>query len=500
MRLKKLLISINEKVQKDADVLGIETDSRKVGVGSLFVATCGEHFDGADFIAEASDKGAVCVVTERFMEGVSCEQVIVEDVRVALAALSTAFFNRPSSAMKLAGITGTNGKTTVAYILESIYKAAGLKSALMGTIQYRYAGKVLDSTLTTPMANDLQRFLKGALAAGVTHGVMEVSSHALSQRRVDGCDFDVKVFTNLTVEHLDYHGTMEAYFDDKARLFVSDTFGAGRKGSVINIDDEWGRKLKERTMPALSYSMSNTADIYPQCYGLTRDGVKGKLRMPSGSIAINSELVGEYNFYNIMAAAGAAYVLGIDNNAIEQGIKNLKSIPGRLEKVGSAQQGFDVYVDYAHTPDALQRTLMVLASLKGDGRVITVFGCGGDRDKTKRPIMGAMAVELSEVAIVSSDNPRGEDPAEIIADIERGIKGVRKLRKDGKVTGMGYYVIEDRGEAIREAVDIARPGDIVFVAGKGHEDYQLVKGERLYFDDRVALRNALKARGSLKTG
>jgi len=500
MRLKKLLISIDEKAEKDADVLGIECDSRKVRAGSLFVAIRGDYLDGTDFISDAASRGAVCAVTERFLEGISCEQVIVENARFALALLSTAFYEKPTTGIKMAGITGTNGKTTVAYILESIYKAAGKKSVLMGTIECRYGDTLMDSALTTPMSDDLQRFLRDAADGGVTHGVMEISSHALSQHRVDGCDFDVKVFTNLTPDHLDYHGTMEAYFDDKARLFVSDIFGAGRKGSVINIDDEWGRILKARTMPALSYSMSSGADIYPQCYGLTRDGVKGKLRMPTGSIAINSELVGEYNLYNIMAAAGAAYVLGIDNSAIEQGIKNLKAIPGRLEKVGSAQQGFDAYVDYAHTPDALQRTLMVLASLKGAGRVITVFGCGGDRDKTKRPIMGATAVELSEVAIVSSDNPRGEDPAEIIAGIERGIKGVRKLRKDGKVTGKGYYVIEDRGEAIRKAVEIARPGDIVFVAGKGHEDYQLVKGERLYFDDRVALRDALKVRGSLKTG
>jgi len=500
MRLKELIRAIGEKVGRDVEVTGVECDSRKVGEGSLFVAVPGECFDGADFIEDAACKGAVCAVTERFIKGASCEQVIVEDVRAALAVLSTAFFKEPSSGMKMAGVTGTNGKTTVAYILESIFKAAGRKSALMGTIQYRYDGLTLDSTLTTPMANELQGFLRDAADSGVTHSVMEVSSHALSQHRVDGCDFDVKVFTNLTPEHLDYHGTMEAYFEDKARLFVSGGFGAGRSGSVINIDDEWGRALKERATPALSYSLKSGADIYPQCYGITRGGIKGKLRIPGSSIVINSELIGEHNLYNIMAAAGAAYVMGIANRSIEKGIKELKSIPGRLEKVGAAGQGFDVYVDYAHTPDALERTLKVLTSLKKKGRLITVFGCGGDRDKTKRPVMGRAAVELSDVAIVSSDNPRDEDPAEIISDVESGIKGAKRLDANKEVSARGYYAIVDRALAIRKAVDIARRGDIVFVAGKGHEDYQIVKGERFYFDDRVVLREALKARASLKTG
>ncbi|VAV83268.1 UDP-N-acetylmuramoylalanyl-D-glutamate--2,6-diaminopimelate ligase [hydrothermal vent metagenome] len=500
MRLKELMRAIGEKATKDAEVLAIECDSRKVDAGSLFVAISGEHFDGANFIKDAAGRGAVCAVTERFIKDVSCEQIIVEDCKSAFATLSAALFSEPSACMKMAGVTGTNGKTTVAYILESIFKAAGKKSALMGTIQYRYGDTVLDSTLTTPMANELQGFLRDAADSGVTHSVMEVSSHALSQRRVDGCDFDVKVFTNLTPEHLDYHGTMEAYFEDKARFFVSGDFGAGRCGSVINIDDEWGRVLKERTMPALSYSLESGADIYPQCYGITRGGIKGKLRIPGSAIVINSELIGEHNLYNIMAAAGAAYVMGIANKSIEKGIKNLKSIPGRLEKVVAAGQAFDVYVDYAHTPDALERTLKVLNSLKKKGRLITVFGCGGDRDKTKRPVMGATAVELSDVAIVSSDNPRDEDPAEIISDVESGIKGFKRLDANMAVSGKGYYAIVDRTQAVRKAVDIARAGDIVFVAGKGHEDYQIVKGERLYFDDRVVLKEALKARGSLKTG
>ncbi len=500
MRLKELMRAIGERVERDAEVTGVEYDSRKAGVGSLFVAVRGERLDGADFIKDAACNGAVCAVTERFIKDAACEQVIVEDCKSALAALSTAFFKGPSAGMKMAGVTGTNGKTTVAYILESIFKAAGKKSALMGTIQYRYGDTVLDSTLTTPMANELQGFLREAADSGVTHSVMEVSSHALSQHRVDGCDFDVKIFTNLTPEHLDYHGTMAAYFEDKARFFVSGGFGAGRSGSVINIDDEWGRELKGRTTPALSYSLESGADIYPQCYGITRGGIKGKLRIPGSSIVINSELIGEHNLYNIMAAAGAAYVMGIANRSIEKGIKALKSIPGRLEKVGVAGQDFDAYVDYAHTPDALERTLKVLASLKKKGRLITVFGCGGDRDKTKRPVMGATAVELSDVAIISSDNPRDEDPAGIIRDVESGIKGFKRLEDGRAVSGRGYYAIVDRAEAVRKAVDIAHAGDIVFVAGKGHEDYQIVKGERLDFDDRVVLREALKARASLKTG
>lgn len=500
MRLKGLLKAIGEKVGKDASVIGIECDSRKVREGSLFVATCGEHLDGADFINDAADRGAVCAVTERFVEGISCEQVIVEDAKLAFALLATAFYENPSKGLKMAAVTGTNGKTTVAYILESIFKAAGMKSALMGTIQYRYGDTVLDSTLTTPMANDLQGFLRDVAGAGVTHAVMEVSSHALRQHRVDGCDFDVKIFTNLTPEHLDYHGTMEAYFEDKARLFVSDDFGAGKIGSVINIDDKWGKLLKERTTPALSYSLGSGADIYPQCYGITRAGIKGKLQMPVGSIALNSELTGEHNLYNIMAAVGGAYVMGIAIKSIEQGIKDLRSIPGRLEKVTGVETGFDVYVDYAHTPDALERTLKVLNAIKGGGRLITVFGCGGDRDKTKRPLMGAAAVELSDLAIISSDNPRGEEPAAIISDVEQGIKGFKRLEAGANAAGKGYYAIVDRAGAIEKAVDLARVGDIVLVAGKGHEDYQIVKKERIYFDDRVVVLEALEARGLINTG
>lgn len=492
MKLRELIAKIGCEVAGDAEVTGIEFDSRKVTAGSLFVAIGGEHFDGADFIEDAAGKGAVAAITERFVEGATCEQVVVDDVRAALAALSSAFFGEPSTHINMAGVTGTNGKTTVAYLLESIFKAAGLKSALMGTVQYRYGDTVLDSTLTTPMANEVQGFLKDALDSGVTHCAMEVSSHALSQHRVDGSDFDVKVFTNLTPEHLDYHGTMENYFEDKSKFFVSGGFGSARSSSVINIDDPWGQILKMKTVPSLGYSLRAGADIYPTCYGLNSSGIRATIRIPESTILINSSLVGEYNLYNIMAAAGAAYVMGISGKTIAEGINALEVIPGRLERVGEADADFDIYVDYAHTSDALERTLKVLASLKGDGRLITVFGCGGNRDTKKRPVMGAAAALLSDVAIITSDNPRDEDPLAIISDIEAGIEGSKKLAEDAEVVGKGYLVIAERREAIRKAVDIARAGDTVFVAGKGHEDYQIIKGERLFFDDRVVLREALQ--------
>jgi UDP-N-acetylmuramoyl-L-alanyl-D-glutamate--2,6-diaminopimelate ligase len=496
MKLKELIEAIGIDVDAgcDVEVTGVECDSRKIVAGGVFVAISGEHFDGADFIEAAASSGAACVVTERKVEAAQCKQVVVEDAGRAYAILSSVFFGKPSEQMRMAAVTGTNGKTTVAYLLESIFEAAGFKSALMGTVQNRYAGVVQDSTLTTPMAGELQGFLRTAANAGVTHCVMEVSSHALSQHRVDGCSFDVKVFTNLTPEHLDYHGTMENYFEEKSRLFASECFEAASSGSVINVDDKWGSILKGKTMPSLGYSLKVEAgaDIYPKCYALTSNGIKATLRIPGSVLTINSELVGEYNLYNIMAAVGAAYVMGIEGSMIEKGISALKLIPGRLERV-RGELGFDVYVDYAHTSDALTRTLKVLASLKKGGRLITVFGCGGNRDITKRSVMGAAAVELSEVAIVTSDNPRDEDPMDIIAEIEEGIGGVNKFDKDADVIGKGYLIIPERGEAIRKAIEIARSGDIVLVAGKGHEDYQIIKGERIFFDDRVVLRESLQS-------
>jgi UDP-N-acetylmuramoyl-L-alanyl-D-glutamate--2,6-diaminopimelate ligase len=493
MRLKELIEAIGKEAAVDADVTSVECDSRKVAKGSVFVATKGEHFDGADFIEEAAQNGAVCVITERMIDEVDCPQILVEDARVALAILSSKIFGEPSKQMRMAAVTGTNGKTTVAYLLESVFKAAGFKSALMGTVENRYDGIVQDSTLTTPMADELQGFLRTAADAGVTRCVMEVSSHALSQHRVDGCSFDVKVFTNLTPEHLDYHGTMEDYFKEKSRLFAPDVFGDGG-GAVINIDDEWGRILKEKTIPALGYSLKveGGGDIYPMCYAVNQGGIRASLQIPGSVLVINSELVGEYNLYNIMAAAGAAYVMGIEGSLIEKGINALKSIPGRLERVGRDELGFDAYVDYAHTSDALERTLKVLRALKKGGRLITVFGCGGDRDTSKRPVMGKVAAGLSDVAIVTSDNPRDEDPMKIIEDIEAGLEGVNKFGEDAEIVGKGYLVIPERAEAISKAVEIARSGDIVLIAGKGHEDYQIIKGERIFFDDRVVLGECLQ--------
>ncbi len=507
MRLGELLKGIDCDVRGcspgDIDkfvITSITADSREIRAGGrggregcLFIALKGEHADGHDFIGQAVEKGAVVVLTERDTGEVDAPRIIVDDARRALASLCRTFYRDPSKGLALIGITGTNGKTTTAFLVESILREAGLEAGLISTVMYRYGSKSLAAPYTTPDPTVLYRVLREMKDSDVTHCVMEVSSHALALGRTDGLSFSAAVFTNLTQDHLDFHGTMEDYFCSKARLFKE--LNAGR--AVINMDDQWGERLAgELKGRVLGYSIGarRGADIFPLKYSLYEDRLEALVSTPAGAVKVNSCLVGEYNLGNILAAAGAGIALGIDAETIAKGVASLRSVTGRLERVETEGMPVDfrAYVDYAHTPDALERVLNALRRIS-KGRIITVFGCGGNRDRTKRPLMGEAAVRLSDITIVTSDNPRDEDPLEIIRDIETGLKGTKRVEPGAEPVDGSYIVIPDRERAINEAVRLARSGDTVLVAGKGHEDYQMVKGVKHPFSDFEVLKQAMSA-------
>jgi UDP-N-acetylmuramoyl-L-alanyl-D-glutamate--2,6-diaminopimelate ligase len=399
------------------------------------------------------------------------------------------FFDFPFRNLNLIGITGTNGKTTTTYLLESILSAAGAKPGVIGTINYRFGGQIFPAPNTTPESLDLMRLLHAMKDHGITDVIMEVSSHALDQSRVAGCPFRVAVFTNLTRDHLDYHETMEKYFAAKSILFRDlGKIEPGRPATaVINLDDPRGPELMRMTAAeVLTYGLKNEAEVSARDIRIGKDGLDCALRTRQGEKEIYSALIGEVNVYNILAATGAALALGIDLDTVARGIAVLPAVPGRMQLVPN-KRGLTIVVDYSHKPEALLKALQVLNSFRS-GRLITVFGCGGDRDRGKRPEMGRIAGEQSDLAVVTSDNPRNEDPLEIIREIENGITGTR-LRKTtpeefGCLSEKGFYTVEaDRRRAIRLAVKIAQAGDIVLIAGKGHEDYQIIKGRKLHFDD-----------------
>lgn len=495
MKLAKLITSLDAEVFGDSDVevRAISYDSRAAAEGAMFVALEGEHADGANFIEEAAKRGAVSILAARRTPGTGgLVEVIVDDVRGAFARVSDVFYHEPSRGLKMVGITGTNGKTTVAYLVESMLERAGLDVGVIGTINYRYGGRTLPAPYTTPQPPELHGVLADMVGSGVTHCVMEVSSHALAQRRADWCRFDVKVFTNLSREHLDYHRTMDEYFSAKARLFRDPALDSGKGVSVINVDDRRGAELAKENSGAIRYGLykDSGVDIFPEEFLLTADGIKGRVSTALGVLSFSSPLVGEYNLYNILAAIGAAVALGVDMGAISKGIEALPGVAGRLERFDVG--GVRAYVDYAHTSDALENVLLEINRISG-GSVITVFGCGGDRDATKRAPMGEIAARLSTITIITTDNPRDEDPGGIIKDIEAGMKGVERLDADAGSGVRGYMVIPDREEAIKKALSMAKNGDTVLVAGKGHEDYQIVKSQRLHFDDREILRAAARA-------
>ncbi len=475
------------------DASGLCYDSRECEKESVFVAISGTQFDGHDFVLDAVKRGARYVVYDKgsapTLPGAAC--IKVGESRLALARLGKNFYGNPSRDICLIGVTGTNGKTTVTYLLESILKSAGFSVGVTGTVNYRYGGTIFPAPHTTPESLDLQRMLREMVDAGVTHVVMEVSSHAIDLKRIYGCEYDIGIFTNLSREHLDYHRTMEEYFLVKKRFF-DDVIGG--RPAVVNVDDPWGARLQgEIASPTVTFGVDGPCDVSPVDVVLSIDGIDARIRGAGGEFSISSALAGKFNLSNILAATAAALSLGIPQEDIRSGIGALDVVPGRLERVSRPGEPV-VFVDYAHTGDALEKVLETLSEFRKK-RIITVFGCGGDRDRTKRPGMGKIAAALSDLAIITSDNPRTEDPLRIIDEIEGGIKAGSTRYAPEDITsgfmGKGYTVVADRREAIALAVSVADDSDIVLVAGKGHEDYQIMGTRRLPFDDRVVVREAL---------
>lgn len=478
-------------------VTGITSDSRKVRPGFVFVAIPGVNRDGRAFIQDAVKNGAKIVVaqTKDMPESASLSEngveiVGVDDPRASLGRLAGAFFEWPSSRLELVGITGTNGKTTITYILEAIFREAGLNPGVMGTISKRYNGREIPSELTTPDPVTIQSDLADMLKGSVKAVAMEVSSHALDQKRVEGCEFKAAVFTNLTRDHLDYHHDMEAYFLAKARLFTEYPVGV----SVINIDDPYGQRLWSMLKgPKIGYAIDHEADVGLKSFRCKLTGTDAHIITTLGGFEVSSRLIGRHNLYNMLAATGAALALGIGLEQIKRGIEAVSTVPGRLEPVILHQKDITVLVDYAHTPDALQNVLKTLSDLTV-GRIICVIGCGGDRDHGKRPMMARIAATLSDIAVFTSDNPRREEPEAIISQMLQGLEGLTHTAMDKTAS---VEVVTDRREAIYRAADMARPGDCLLVAGKGHETYQIKGDTRLPFDDREVIREAFGMRLSL---
>ena len=483
------LIRADDGLRADAAVgavTGVSYDSRTLAAGQVFVALRGQHADGTAFARQAIERGAAAIVSEQpAPEGARVPWAMVEDARLALAVIAAAFYRDPSREMQVIGITGTNGKTTTAYLVASIFEAAGIRCGLLGTVAYRIGDVVREATRTTPEAPDVQALLRQMVDEGCGACAMEVSSHALSLRRVDGMTFAAGVFTNLTRDHLDFHADMDEYFRAKRRLFEMLPRDAP---SLLNLDDPRGSALIDAGGRPITYAIGRAADITPGPLSFSLDGLTFDVRTPRGTLHVRSTLVGRPNVYNILAAVSTATALDLPFDAIERGVQALGGVPGRFEMVSGKKDEVTVVVDYAHTDDAL-RNLLETARPLAAGRLITVFGCGGDRDRTKRPLMGAVAGRLSDLIVVTSDNPRSEDPNRIIEEIQRGITA--DTRKDA---GQRLLTIADRGAAIAKAIELARPGDLVLIAGKGHEKYQVIGNRVLPFDDVAVAREALSRR------
>jgi UDP-N-acetylmuramoyl-L-alanyl-D-glutamate--2,6-diaminopimelate ligase len=474
-------------------VTGIVYDSRQSVAGSVFVALKGQLADGAAFAREAVTRGAVAVFAETPPpQGTGVIWLQVDDARHVLAALAHEFYGRPSERITLIGITGTNGKTTTSYLLTAIFEAAGIRCGRIGTVGYRIGTREFEAARTTPEAPELQRMLRDMIAQGCGACVMEVSSHALVLRRADHLRFAAGIFTNLTRDHLDFHGDMEEYFAAKRRLFELLPEGAV---AVTNVDDRRGSDFAAAAARPVTYAIDSPADVSPGPISFSLDGLAFEVKTSRGTLHIRSRLVGRPNAYNILAAVAAATALDLPFDAIERGVAELDNVPGRFQVVSSANDDVRVVVDYAHTDDALKNLLETARPLAA-GRVITVFGCGGDRDKTKRPLMGAVAARLSDMVIVTSDNPRSESPDQIIEDIKRGIvlPADRLGPKGQGPRGTPFLAIVDRKAAIERAVREAKAGDVVLVAGKGHEKYQVIGERTLPFDDVEVARAALATR------
>lgn len=469
----------------DAEVSDVTHDSRQAGTGTLFVAVRGLALDGHRFVEDVMRRGAVGIISEldtpADFQGVWLK---VGDARTALAQAAAAIYGNPSHDLKLVGITGTNGKTTTTYLIYALCEANGDKAAMLTTVEYRIGENSEPAIRTTPEASDTNRFLRRAVTANCRTAVMETSSQAIDLHRCDALRFQAAVFTNLTRDHLDYHLTMENYLAAKRKLFDG-SLGETPKSSVINIDDEYGRKLADElranNQKVVTFAQNTAADLTAENINVSLiKGTTFTLKTPLGERKMISPLVGKPHVYNMLAATATALELGYDLDKIAEGLRTCAGAPGRFERVAHGGD-FAVVVDYAHSDDALLNTLKTAQELT-NGRIITVFGCGGDRDKSKRAPMGQVAGKYSDLVIVTSDNPRTENPLRIISEIEVGLKE----------TSCPYLIISDRREAIHQAIGKAKPGDVVIIAGKGHETYQIVGSDKFHFDDKEIAREALE--------
>jgi UDP-N-acetylmuramoyl-L-alanyl-D-glutamate--2,6-diaminopimelate ligase len=485
--LEKLLAAANVHAPPGAGTTAIEAlsyDSRRAAAGSLFFALHGVKADGAQFALDAAARGAAAIVSQTPISGCPVPVALVPDARIAMADIARAFYGDPAANLRCVGITGTNGKTTTAFLVKHLLDSVNLRSGLLGTIRYVVGDESLPATHTTPESADMQHLLAQMLDAGNRSVAMEVSSHALVQQRVRGIEWDAAVFTNLTQDHLDYHKTMDAYFDAKALLFDTMFEQKNKRGkAIVNLDDRYGTRLLERfpkAVKAVTYGLGVKADFRAISPRSDVNGTQYQLEAKGRQYLVRLPLIGRFNVYNSLAALAAISSMGLELRAAVKALADSPQVPGRLERV-PARRNFSVYVDYAHTDDALTNVLSTLREL-GPRRLLVVFGCGGDRDRAKRPLMARVAGQLADHAIVTSDNPRSEDPAKIIADILPGI------------AGRSYETIVDRKDAIYRAISLAESGDIVLIAGKGHETYQEVNGIRSPFDDVSVARNAIQAK------
>ncbi|MGW8312247.1 MAG: UDP-N-acetylmuramoyl-L-alanyl-D-glutamate--2,6-diaminopimelate ligase [Desulfuromonadales bacterium] len=502
MKLAQILK--NSQIQKvhgrlDIDVTGLHYDSRQIRPGDAFFALRGVVSDGHNFIPGAIASGAVAVVSEELSDPVDpVTTVLVKNSRRTLALAAAEFYGNPTRDMHVVGVTGTNGKTTVTYLLEAIMERAGLSPAVVGTVNYRYGAELRQAPHTTPEALDLMKQVSEFKNSGARSLVMEVSSHALDQYRADGVHFRVGVFTNLTPEHLDYHLDMERYFSSKYHLF-KELLPRDHGRAVINVDDAYGLRLAAMLHAPLTCGRKQGCDIHPESLDVSLHGIHGRVGTPLGPVDVSSALLGDYNVENLLCAIGAAVALDLPLKTISEGLADAKGVPGRLEQIEN-ERGAVILVDYAHTGDALRRVIDAMQAL-APKRLLTVFGCGGDRDRSKRPIMAEVAASGSDIAIATSDNPRTEDPERILNDVRSGLAKVhaREWNQSEAAAGegRGYVVIPERRQAIEFAVSLLRPGDLLLVAGKGHEDYQILGTTRIHFDDREELRRALQSGGQL---
>src|SRR5438067_6453351 len=498
VRLPELFTGIDVRLPpraEEVDVRALAVDSRKVGPDALFAALKGTLVDGAQFAPQALERGAVAVLSDRELPVAPAVLVVARDARRAFSQAASRFHGEPSKRMRLVGVTGTNGKTTTTYLVDQLAAAAGIRTAVVGTVEARWPGGREPATHTTPESHELQELLARIAQAGADVVAMEVSSHALAQERVAGCTFAAAAFTNLTRDHLDYHGTLEAYFEAKARLF-RDLLPKGAP-AVLNLDDPQCAALARERPGSIGFTVRGAAGARLEARDLSSDleGLRFDLRGELGEARIESPLVGAHNAENLLAALGLLLGLGMPLAELARAAAQAQGAPGRLERVPDPG-GRVVLVDYAHTDDALARVLdAVRAAAGAKARLVCVFGCGGDRDRGKRPLMGRAAARLADLVVATSDNPRTEDPLAILADIEPGLsKHKRKMgMSDARAGRDGYCVIPDRAAAIELALRSARAGDAVVIAGKGHEDYQIVGTEKRSFDDRVEARRALEA-------